>query len=59
MKTDEKDTARMLEICEECENVRIIEVPFIAKSMLQCKLCNCIMNAKVKVSDSPCPINKF
>lgn len=58
---DEKYLAQQekLKICESCDDVRIIEVPFISKSLLQCKICNCFMNAKVKLAAPACPVGKF
>lgn len=56
---EKTESARKLSFCETCENVRFIEVPFVGRPMLQCKICNCIMNAKVKLAGSECPIKKF
>lgn len=55
-KPDAKD---LLSICESCEMVRIISVPFAGTALFQCKICNCLMNAKVRLVDADCPLNKF
>lgn len=59
MTTPKDESARKLALCKSCENIRIIALPFMGNSMLQCKICKCVMNAKVKIDGAQCPINKF
>lgn len=40
-----------LEICKGC--------PRFVRFTHQCKECGCIMNAKVKLADATCPLNKW
>ena len=42
---------KRLQICKEC--------PRFVKLTHQCKECACIMNAKVKLEDATCPLNKW
>ena len=42
---------KRLQICKEC--------PRFVKLTHQCKECACIMNAKVKLEDAECPLNKW
>lgn len=46
------DIARQrLDICKSC--------PEYIRFTHQCKKCGCIMNAKVKLKDATCPLNKW
>lgn len=42
---------KRLEICKAC--------PRFVRFTHQCKECGCIMNAKVKLAESTCPLNKW
>lgn len=42
---------KRLEICKSC--------PRFIRLTHQCKECGCIMNAKVKLADAACPLNKW
>ena len=42
---------KRLSICKQC--------PEYIKLTHQCKKCGCIMNAKVKLIDATCPLNKW
>jgi hypothetical protein len=42
---------KRLDICKQC--------PRYVKLTHQCKECGCIMNAKVKLADASCPLNKW
>lgn len=42
---------KRMDICREC--------PFFNKTLVQCKQCGCFLKAKVKFTNSSCPINKW
>lgn len=43
--------AERFEICKQC--------PMYIKTTHQCKECGCIMNAKVKLPNAACPLDKW
>ena len=45
------NSKQRLKICKDCKNYH--------KIFKTCKLCQCFMPIKVKLTDSICPINKW
>jgi len=59
-----KETYRArLAVCGDCEHVRKTPVNPLAfepkATILQCKKCGCIMNAKARMALGACPLKKF
>lgn len=50
-KISEEEANVRLAICEEC--------PELIKITKQCKQCGCFMNAKTKIKNATCPLNKW
>lgn len=49
--SDEQTSARRLEMCKAC--------PHLIRERMQCSLCGCMMNKKVKIQDASCPLKKW
>lgn len=49
--SDEQTAQKRLEMCHGCEHLLLPQV--------QCSMCGCMMQAKVKIEDASCPLKKW